>query len=113
MSSWTGRSRRSIASVTQWGCSRGDGGAGPRVELIVLGAGPSYTNVKGAIGASYLLVDGDHALLLDFGQGAFPSLANAWEPSSLAAVVISHLPPDHYIDLVALRHYLRYEFSPP
>lgn len=83
------------------------------MDLIVLGAGPAYTSAIGAIGASYLLVDGDHALLLDFGQGAFPSLANEWEPWRLDAIVISHLHPDHFIDLVALRHYLRYEFRPP
>jgi ribonuclease BN (tRNA processing enzyme) len=83
------------------------------MELVVLGAGPSYTNVMGAIGASYLLVDRTSALLLDFGQGAFPSLANAWEPSDLTAIAISHLHPDHFIDLVALRHYLRFEFDPP
>jgi ribonuclease BN (tRNA processing enzyme) len=28
-------------------------------------------------------------------------------------VVVSHLHPDHYVDLVPLRHYLRYEFDPP
>ncbi|HEY7736698.1 MAG TPA: MBL fold metallo-hydrolase, partial [Candidatus Limnocylindrales bacterium] len=28
-------------------------------------------------------------------------------------ILISHLHPDHFIDLVALRHYLRYEFEPP
>jgi ribonuclease BN (tRNA processing enzyme) len=27
--------------------------------------------------------------------------------------VVSHLHPDHFIDLVALRHYLRWEFHPP
>jgi ribonuclease BN (tRNA processing enzyme) len=26
---------------------------------------------------------------------------------------VSHLHPDHFIDLVALRHYLRYQFRPP
>jgi ribonuclease BN (tRNA processing enzyme) len=36
----------------------------------------------------------------------------AVEPSELAAVLVSHLHPDHFIDLVALRHYLRYEFNP-
>jgi ribonuclease BN (tRNA processing enzyme) len=83
------------------------------MELVVLGAGPSYTNVAGSLGAAYLLVDSGQALLLDFGQGAFPNLAAAWEPSQLAAIVISHLHPDHFIDLVSLRHYLRYELRPP
>ena len=83
------------------------------MELIVVGAGPAYSDVVGAVGASYLVVESGHALLLDFGHGAFSNLANAREPSTLDAVVISHLHPDHFIDLVALRHYLRYQFVPP
>jgi ribonuclease BN (tRNA processing enzyme) len=83
------------------------------VELVTIGAGPSYSKVPAAVGASYLVVEGDHALLLDFGHGAFSNLANAWEPSALDAIAISHLHPDHFIDLVALRHYLRFEFDPP
>lgn len=83
------------------------------MELRVIGAGPAYTDRPGATGAAYLVeVDGS-AILLDLGQGSFPALAARLEPSSLAAVVISHLHPDHFIDLVPLRHYLRYEFDPP
>src|SRR5438477_7260151 len=82
------------------------------MELHVLGAGPSYTDYPGALGAAYLLRDGEKALLLDIGQGSFPALASAIEPSGLRAVVISHLHPDHFVDLVPLRHYLRYEFDP-
>ena len=83
------------------------------MDLIVLGAGPAYTDKMGAIGASYLLRDGEEALLVDMGQGSFPSLANQLEPSALSGVLISHLHPDHFIDLVALRHYLRFQFKPP
>lgn len=83
------------------------------MELIVLGAGPAYTDRAGATGAAYLLRVGSSALLLDFGQGSFPRLAAEIEPSALTAVVVSHLHPDHFIDLVPLRHYLRYEFLPP
>lgn len=83
------------------------------MQLIVLGAGPAYTNRPGAVGAAYLLRDGDETLLLDFGQGSFPNLAQAMEPSRLTAILISHLHPDHFIDLVALRHYLKFEFTPP
>ena len=83
------------------------------MELIVLGAGPAYTDRRGAASASYLMRAGDAALLLDLGQGAFTNLSSTLEPSTLAAVVVSHLHPDHFIDLVPLRHYLRYEFDPP
>jgi ribonuclease BN (tRNA processing enzyme) len=83
------------------------------LQLEVLGAGPAYTNRPGATGAAYLLRHGPTALLLDLGQGSFPRLAQAIEPSMLDAVAISHLHPDHFIDLVVLRHYLRWEFDPP
>ena len=82
------------------------------MELTVLGAGPAYTNRPGATGAAYLIRSGAAAILLDLGQGSFPRLMAAVEPSDLAAVLVSHLHPDHFIDLVALRHYLRYEFDP-
>ncbi len=78
----------------------------------MIGAGPAYTDQLGAAGAAYLVRHGDTALCLDLGQGAFPRLAGTIEPSQLAAVLISHLHPDHFIDLVALRHYLRWESSP-
>ena len=52
-------------------------------------------------------------LCLDMGQGAFAGLAGRLEPADLAGVVVSHLHPDHFVDLVALRHYLRFEFHPP
>ncbi len=82
------------------------------MDLIVLGAGPAYTNRPDARGAGYLLRSGTTTLLLDMGQGTFPVLAAELEPSELDAIVVSHLHPDHFIDLVPLRHYLRYEFSP-
>lgn len=84
-----------------------------RFDLTVLGAGPAYTDRPGSSGASYLVRTGTTAILLDLGQGSFPRLAAAIEPSRLDAVVISHLHPDHFIDLVPLRHYLAYQFRPP
>jgi ribonuclease BN (tRNA processing enzyme) len=82
-------------------------------ELSVLGAGPAWSDRPGSSGASYLLRAGRTAVLLDLGQGSFPPLVNAIEPSSLDAVLISHLHPDHFIDLIPLRHYLAYQLRPP
>ena len=82
------------------------------MELLVLGAGPAYTNRFAARGAAYLLREGEPALVLDLGQGTFPALAAAIEPSGIEAIAISHLHPDHFVDLVPLRHYLRWEFEP-
>ncbi|HEX7492152.1 MAG TPA: MBL fold metallo-hydrolase [Candidatus Limnocylindrales bacterium] len=83
------------------------------MELIVIGAGPAYTSRRGAAGSSYLLRSGSDALLLDLGHGAFSNLASELEPSSLEGILVSHLHPDHFVDLVPLRHYLKWEFDPP
>jgi ribonuclease BN (tRNA processing enzyme) len=83
------------------------------LELFVAGAGPAYTDRPGATGAAYLVRHGSTAVLLDLGQGSFPRVASELDPRELDAVVISHLHPDHFVDLVALRHYLRYAVDPP
>ena len=82
------------------------------MSLDVLGAGPAYTDKPGAAGASYLIRADTTAIVLDLGQGSFPNLAAAVEPSTVDAVFVSHLHPDHFIDLVAMRHYLRWQFEP-
>ena len=83
------------------------------MELVVIGSGAAYPERAGHTSSSYLVRDRSAAVLLDLGQGSFGRLASEIEPSDLAAVAISHLHPDHFIDLVPLRHYLRYEFEPP
>ena len=83
------------------------------IELFVVGAGPAYTDVAGATGAAYLLSLGEETLLLDLGQGSFPLLSRKTRPENLGAVVISHLHPDHFVDLVPLRHYLRHGLARP
>jgi ribonuclease BN (tRNA processing enzyme) len=83
------------------------------IDITVIGAGPAYTDRAGAVGASYLVTHGDTKLVLDLGQGTFSRLAGTVEPSTLDAIVVSHLHPDHFVDLVPMRHYLRWEFLPP
>jgi ribonuclease BN (tRNA processing enzyme) len=78
------------------------------LRLDVVGAGPAYTDRPGATGASYLVRSDTTDVLLDLGQGSFPRLANLLDPGEVDAILISHLHPDHFIDLVALRHYLRW-----
>jgi ribonuclease BN (tRNA processing enzyme) len=85
------------------------------LELIVAGAGPSYSDRSGALGAAYLLRAADRSsyLLLDLGQGAFPNVAAEVPPERLLATLVSHLHPDHFIDLVSFRHYLHWQLKPP
>lgn len=82
------------------------------LRLDVLGAGPAYTDRVGSTGAAYLVRSAATSILLDLGQGSFPRLAATLEPGTLDAVVVSHLHPDHFIDLVPLRHYLHWQRRP-
>lgn len=82
------------------------------MRLTVVGAGPAYSDDRGAVGACYLVRSGDHAIALDLGHGAFAGLAARIPPERLDSVLISHLHPDHFVDLVPLRHYLRYHLRP-
>jgi ribonuclease BN (tRNA processing enzyme) len=79
------------------------------VRLTVIGAGPAYSDRPGSTGASYLVRSGSNALVLDLGQGSFPRLASILDPATLDAVFVSHLHPDHFVDLVPLRHYLKWQ----
>lgn len=81
------------------------------MRLDIVGAGPAYTDRPGATGAAYLVRSGATSILLDLGQGSFPRLAGLMDPAGLDAVLISHLHPDHFIDLVSLRHFLRWEWK--
>jgi ribonuclease BN (tRNA processing enzyme) len=83
------------------------------MELLVVGSGAAYPDKPGTASSCYVVSHAGAALCLDMGQGSFAGLAGRLEPADLAGVVISHLHPDHFVDLVALRHYLRFEFDPP
>jgi ribonuclease BN (tRNA processing enzyme) len=83
------------------------------MELLVVGSGAAYPDKPGTASSCYVVSHEGATLCLDMGQGSFAGLAGRLEPAGLAGVVISHLHPDHFVDLVALRHYLRFEFDPP
>jgi ribonuclease BN (tRNA processing enzyme) len=55
----------------------------------------------------------DGALVLDLGQGALSSLFGHRDPATLTGVVISHEHGDHHVDLIPLRHLLRYGYEEP
>jgi ribonuclease BN (tRNA processing enzyme) len=87
--------------------------AGSSVKLTILGSAAAWSERPARPSSSYLVELGDEAIVLDLGQGSFGSLAARREPSSVRAVLISHMHPDHHVDLVPLRHHLRYQFEKP
>ncbi len=80
----------------------------PELRLTVVGPGPAYTRRRGRTSSCYLVEGGGTTVVLDIGQGSFAALGARLDPRSVDAVFISHLHPDHHIDLVPLRHYLKY-----
>jgi len=82
--------------------------AAPSLRLTVVGCAAAWSTLPGRASSCYLVEIGDDALVLDMGQGSFSLLAARRDPGSLRAVLISHLHADHCIDLIPLRHYLKY-----
>src|SRR4051812_5739676 len=77
------------------------------LTLTILGAGPAAPNPSGAC-SGYLLRQGDAAVVMDCGSGVAGRIAEYVPPNRLQGVVISHLHPDHYFDLVPLYYQVRF-----
>lgn len=79
------------------------------LTLTVLGSAGAYRTHDGSRASGYLVQHGLTTLLLDLGHGTYAPLAAHLGISALpkiSAVAISHLHPDHWVDLAALRHAL-------
>jgi ribonuclease BN (tRNA processing enzyme) len=82
------------------------------MKLTIVGCAPAFTTRRHDWPSScYLLEEGDNAVAIEMGQGSFAALNRYRRPESLSAVLISHLHADHLVDLVPLRHYLRFELD--
>jgi ribonuclease BN (tRNA processing enzyme) len=79
----------------------------PRLVLVPVGVGAAYAR-PGEAQSCYLLRSGPTAVALDLGAGALNRLQEHVAPQDLAALVITHLHPDHCIDLLSLRVYLAF-----
>jgi ribonuclease BN (tRNA processing enzyme) len=79
----------------------------PALSVTVLGASPAWANPGGAC-AGYLVRSGPDNVLLDCGSGTLGRLRCCLALDDLAAVCISHLHADHFIDLISLRYGLKY-----
>lgn len=84
------------------------------MKLTIVGCSGSGSGPESP--ASSYLVQADHeggtfSLLLDLGPGSFGALYRYVDPSAVEAVLLSHLHPDHCLDLCAL--YVGASYSPP
>lgn len=77
------------------------------MELTILGSSASFPG-PGRACAGYLLSAGGVHVAVDLGNGTLANLSIATDPYALDAVFISHLHPDHFLDLFALMAMVRY-----
>ncbi|MCS6710966.1 MBL fold metallo-hydrolase [Brachybacterium sp. EF45031] len=82
------------------------------MRLRVIGCSGSFAGSRSAA-SSYLLEQEDAdgrtwRVLIDLGSGAFGPLQSVIDPAQLDAVVISHLHPDHFLDLTGLEVFWAY-----
>ena len=73
------------------------------MEITVLGCWAPYPRAGGAC-SGYLIRGGGQNILLEAGNGSLSRLMGFLDFRRLDAVIISHLHPDHYLDLFPLRH---------
>ena len=77
------------------------------MRLTVVGKSPSWQDVDGAC-SGYLIEHEGTTVLLDCGNGVFGKLRRYVEYVDVAAVVLSHLHADHFLDLVPFSYALTY-----
>jgi len=81
------------------------------LRLTILGSSAAWSERTCRPSSAYLVERGDDALVIDLGQGSLSALFGHRDPSSIAAVVISHEHGDHHVDLIPLRNLLRYGYD--
>lgn len=82
------------------------------MELTILGCSGSVSGPDVAA-SSYLVTHDGFALVLDLGPGAFGALWKARDPRSVDAIALSHLHPDHCLDLCAFNVAGKYSPTAP
>lgn len=77
----------------------------PRLRIVPVGVGGAYS-VPGEAQSCYLVSAAGRSVVIDMGSGTLNLLQSRIAPEDLDAVVITHMHPDHCVDLMALRVYM-------
>lgn len=83
------------------------------LKLTILGSSAAWSERLCTPSSCYMLEIGEEAMLLDLGQGALAGVYQHRDPSTLTAIVVSHMHGDHHVDLIPLRNMLYYHFGEP
>lgn len=79
--------------------------AGPRLTLLPIGVGNACP-APGEAQSGYLVRGGGAAVMVDMGSGVLTRLRQEMAPEALTQVVVTHLHPDHCVDLMGLEVHL-------
>jgi ribonuclease BN (tRNA processing enzyme) len=82
------------------------------MKLTILGSSPAVPGPGGA-SSGYLLESAETSLLLDCGHGVTSVLQTVTSIRNLTAILISHMHPDHFFDLIPLRYAYLFQQIPP
>lgn len=74
----------------------------PRLTLVPVGVGTAYA-APGEVQSCYLVRAGGRCVVVDLGSGALNRLQRHVAPHDPVAVIVTHLHPDHCVDLLSLR----------
>jgi len=82
------------------------------VKLTIVGSASAAPN-PGSASSCYLLETGEGQVLLECGHGAAGKMLLYTQLDQIDAVVISHMHPDHFFDLVPLKYLTQHLGGPP
>lgn len=77
------------------------------MRITILGSSPSCPNPGGA-SAGYLIESAGGRLLVDCGHGVVPFLQTQTDLNGITAIIISHMHPDHFFDLLPLAYGMQF-----
>ncbi len=80
------------------------------MELIVLGRYGRYP-ARGGANSSYIVRNGDTAILLDMGSGTISRMSEFIELNDIDAVIFSHLHGDHMSDFLPFDYMIEYKMK--
>lgn len=81
------------------------------MELTIIGAASAEPN-PGSASSCYLIDAGKGQLVLECGHGASAKLLLHTSIDQVGAVLISHMHPDHFFDLVPLKYFITFNGYP-
>jgi ribonuclease BN (tRNA processing enzyme) len=82
------------------------------MRITILGSSPACPNPGGA-SAGYLVESRVGRLLVDCGHGVVPFLQTVTDFDAITAIIISHMHPDHFFDLLPLAYGLQFSGAGP